>query len=111
MDLTERQQERYARHLLLEGWGGEGQERLLASSVRVQGEGPAALWAVRYLAASGLGAVVAAPSVLAACTVENPDVRLLATGDALLEIAPEGTAADGALAALRAIAGLLAAPR
>ncbi len=55
MELSAEQQERYARHLILEGFGGEGQERLLAASVRVRGDGPAALWAARYLAASGVG--------------------------------------------------------
>ncbi|MFN2547563.1 MAG: hypothetical protein ABR567_09040 [Myxococcales bacterium] len=53
--LTPSQQERYARHLLLDEFGGEGQERLLAGAVRVEGTGPAALWAARYLAASGVG--------------------------------------------------------
>lgn len=53
--LTEAQQERYARHLLLDDFGGEGQERLLAAAVHVHGKGPAAHWAARYLAASGVG--------------------------------------------------------
>jgi hypothetical protein len=55
MKLSAEQQESYARHLILEGFGGEGQERLLEASVRVRGDGPAALWAARYLAASGVG--------------------------------------------------------
>jgi hypothetical protein len=55
MQLTAAQQERYARHLILDGFGGEGQERLLGAAVRVRGEGVAALWAARYLAASGVG--------------------------------------------------------
>ncbi len=50
--LTPGQQERYARHLLLDGFD---QERLLAAGVRVRGSGAAALWAARYLAASGVG--------------------------------------------------------
>jgi hypothetical protein len=53
--LTEAQQERYARHLLLDEFGGEGQERLLEAAVHVHGTGPAALWAARYLAVSGIG--------------------------------------------------------
>ena|SRR5215468_3300730 len=53
--LTESQQEWYARHLLLDEFGGEGQERLLAAGAHVHGTGPAALWAARYLAASGIG--------------------------------------------------------
>jgi hypothetical protein len=55
MQLTAGQQEYFARHLILDGFGGEGQERLLAAAVRVRGEGVAALWAARYLAASGVG--------------------------------------------------------
>jgi len=53
--LTAAQQERYARHLLLDELGGEGQERLLAAAVHVSGTGAAARWAARYLAASGVG--------------------------------------------------------
>ena len=53
--LTAGQQERYARHLLLDEFGGEGQERLLAAAVSVRGTSLAALWAARYLAASGVG--------------------------------------------------------
>ena len=55
MRLSPAQQERYARHLILDEFGGEGQERLLAASVHVRGDGVAAHWAARYLAASGLG--------------------------------------------------------
>jgi len=55
MRLTAVQEERYARHLILDGFGGEGQERLLAAAVRVRGGGEAAHWAARYLAASGVG--------------------------------------------------------
>jgi hypothetical protein len=55
MELSAEQQECYSRHLILEGFGGEGQERLLAAGVRVRGQGAAALWAARYLAASGVG--------------------------------------------------------
>ncbi len=52
--LTAEQQERYARHLLLDGFD---QERLQAAAVRVRGTGVAAHWAARYLAASGVGRV------------------------------------------------------
>lgn len=55
MRLSPAQQERYARHLILDDFGGEGQERLLAAAVQVRGTGEAALWAARYLAASGIG--------------------------------------------------------
>ncbi len=55
MLLDAAQQERYARHLILDGFGGEGQERLLAAAVQVRGQGSAASWCARYLASSGVG--------------------------------------------------------
>jgi hypothetical protein len=53
--LTAHQQERYARHVLLDGFD---QDKLRAASFRIRGSGAAALWAARYLAASGAGRVV-----------------------------------------------------
>jgi hypothetical protein len=53
--LTPEQQERYSRHLLLDGFD---QDKLRAASFHVQGTGAAARWAARYLAASGCGRVV-----------------------------------------------------
>ena len=77
MRLTDAQQERYARHLLLDELGGGGQERLLASSVRVRGEGRVVRWAARYLAASGVGTLVLDdPAAAAECRALSPDVRL-----------------------------------
>lgn len=58
MELSAAQQERYARHLILDQLGGEGQERLLSAAVQVRGQGAAALWAARYLAASGVGCLL-----------------------------------------------------
>jgi hypothetical protein len=52
MELSPAQQERYARHLLLDGFD---QEKVLAAAVVVRGNGSAARWAARYLAASGVG--------------------------------------------------------
>src|SRR5216683_1298545 len=78
MRLTQAQQERYARHLLLDELGGEGQERLLSSCVRVRGTGQAARWAARYLAASGVGSLVLEDVAAAAeCRELSPDVRIL----------------------------------
>jgi hypothetical protein len=77
MRLTDAQQERYARHLLLDELGGEGQERLLDASVRVRGTGRAVRWAARYLAASGVGMLVLDdPAAAAECRALSPDVRL-----------------------------------
>jgi len=80
--LTEAQQERYARHLLLDGLGGEGQERLLSSCVRIHGTGRAARWAARYLAASGIGILVLDDSAaVVECRSLAPDVRIVAAPD------------------------------
>jgi hypothetical protein len=53
--LTAEQQERYARHLLLDGFD---QDKLRAASFHILGTSRAALWAARYLAASGCARVV-----------------------------------------------------
>jgi hypothetical protein len=116
MLLTEAQQERYARHLLLDELGGEGQERLLSSCVRVRGTGRAARWAARYLAASGVGALVLDdPAAAGECRELSPDVRILSPGelerrpdlDLDLGASPHGgsppAAELGAMAALRAV--------
>src|SRR6266853_1115443 len=115
MLLTEAQQERYARHLLLDELGGEGQERLLSSYVRVRGTGRAAGWAARYLAASGIGALVLDdPAAAGECRELSPEVRILSPGnlegrpdlDLDLGASPHAgslPAEVGALAALRAV--------
>ena len=82
MELSPQEQERYSRHLLLEGLGGAGQERLCAARVRVLGGGQAAAWAARYLGAAG--------------------VRLVESGeDSTLEVT--GGALEGAMAALQLV--------
>ena len=60
MGLSEEQIQRYSRHILLPGVGGAGQERLLASSVLIafsEDEKSAALMALAYLAAAGVGRI------------------------------------------------------
>src|SRR5215470_17736847 len=78
MRLTEAQQERYARHLLLDELGGDGQERLLSSRVRVRGTGPASRWAARYLASSGVGKLILYDKATAdECRELSPDVHVV----------------------------------
>lgn len=57
MDLTEEQKKRYARHLLLQGVGAAGQEKLLAGRVLVIGAGGLGSPVIMYLAASGVGTI------------------------------------------------------
>lgn len=51
------QLERYSRHLLLEGFGAEGQERLLNGKVLLVGAGGLGSPCALYLAASGVGTI------------------------------------------------------
>src|ERR1043166_4788368 len=54
-ELTHPQLERYARHVILDEVGEEGQARLLASSVLVVGAGGLGSPLLQYLAAAGIG--------------------------------------------------------
>ena len=118
--LSDAQQERYARHLLLDPLGGAGQERLLAAAAFVDlpaSAAPAARWCARYLAASGVGVLYLhgpwADAAAEECRDLGPDTRVVAgapPGPALrialdgpLFVEPPGTAAQGAEAALRAL--------
>src|ERR1700676_2761324 len=55
MELTEEQFQRYARHLILDEVGEEGQAKLLASRVLVVGAGGLGSPLLLYLAAAGIG--------------------------------------------------------
>ncbi|HEX5185220.1 MAG TPA: HesA/MoeB/ThiF family protein [Allosphingosinicella sp.] len=55
MTLSDRQLDRYARHIVLREIGGEGQKRLLSARVAIVGAGGIGAPAVQYLAAAGIG--------------------------------------------------------
>ncbi|MBV9554231.1 MAG: molybdopterin-synthase adenylyltransferase MoeB [Alphaproteobacteria bacterium] len=57
MELSEEQFRRYARHLILDEVGEEGQEKLLASRVLVIGAGGLGSPLLMYLAAAGIGTI------------------------------------------------------
>jgi molybdopterin-synthase adenylyltransferase len=58
--VDDRQRLRYSRHLLLEGFGEESQERLLAARALVIGAGGLGSGALLYLASSGVGRITVA---------------------------------------------------
>ena len=58
--MDDSQRLRYSRHLLLEGFGEDSQERLLAARVLVVGAGGLGSAALLYLASSGIGRLVVA---------------------------------------------------
>ena len=57
MSLSDTQLDRYARHIVLREIGGEGQRRLLDSTVAVIGAGGIGSPLIQYLAAAGVGAL------------------------------------------------------
>ncbi|HUJ27552.1 MAG TPA: ThiF family adenylyltransferase [Myxococcales bacterium] len=99
--LSDAQQERYARHLLLDGFD---QDRLFAAAVHVEGTEAAAHWAARYLAASGIGALqIDEPSWREELQQLGPWLHLR---ECAARIAPQGGPQQGAQAAIDFIRAL-----
>lgn len=57
IELTPEQKRRYNRHLILDGFGAESQQRLLQSSVLIVGAGGLGSPSAMYLAAAGVGRI------------------------------------------------------
>jgi hypothetical protein len=94
--LSDAEQERFSRHLLLDQLGGEGQERLLAGGAWIdlpEAAAEVALWCARYLAASGVGRLFLtgpwAAEALPECRRLQPQVAVCA--------AAPGSAAEAAV--------------
>ena len=103
MDLSAEQQERYSRHLLLDGFD---QEKLLRASVAVRGTGAAAHWAARYLASSGVGRLqIDEPAWREELTALGPWLRLVDAAEIVCAPTISG-ATGGALAALETLRAL-----
>jgi len=60
MNLNDEQIERYSRHIILQGVGGEGQEKLLNGNVLIIGAGGLGAPVALYLAAAGVGHIATA---------------------------------------------------
>ncbi|MEO9599550.1 HesA/MoeB/ThiF family protein [Parasphingorhabdus sp.] len=57
MELTDKQLDRYARHIVLKDIGGVGQKKILDAHILIIGAGGIGCPAIQYLAAAGIGAL------------------------------------------------------
>lgn len=104
MPLDDEQIERYSRQLILQEVGPRGQERLLAARVAIIGTDHAAERVVAYLAAAGVGAILAAPELRRAIDPAQPDCTFLplAEDDRVDLVVVSRSTPDAAAAALAA---------
>lgn len=79
MSLTNYQVEVYSRQIILRELGGRGQEKLLASRVRIIGAGPAAATAATYLAGAGFGVLEAEDALISSGPFSDLETRLADT--------------------------------
>jgi hypothetical protein len=109
MQLSPAEQERYSRHLLLDGFD---QEKLKDAFVAVRGTGAAAHWAARYLAASGVGRLqVEEPRWREELLALGGNLELSLSEGARFVCAPAGEGpAGGALAAVDTLRQIAAKP-
>lgn len=72
MTLSAEESARYARHLVLKGIGGSGQQRIKAASVLVIGAGGLGSPVIAYLAAAGVGRLgIADPDVVSVSNLQR----------------------------------------
>ncbi len=113
--LDDAQLERYARHLILPEVGGRGQRALCDATVHLAGRDAAAVEALSFLVAAGVGRVEVSAEVPEAVVAHvralNPEVAVtpVSTSARPARLA-EGPHADGALAALDALLDLVGRP-
>jgi adenylyltransferase/sulfurtransferase len=89
MSLTNNQIERYSRQIIVPGFGGSAQERLLAAGVAILAEPADAANAVAYLAGAGVGRIVlysvgdqaSYAALVARARDLNPDVSVRIAND------------------------------
>jgi hypothetical protein len=94
--VRDEQVRRYARHVLLPDVGGLGQTALLVSSARVDVSRPAGMIAASYLAAGGVGTIIAERAgepELTALRAFNPDAKIVV--DTPAETYPTAVDLDG----------------
>lgn len=85
--------DRYARQRAVPGVGQEGQRRIAAARVTVEGDGEDARVAARYLAGAGIGALEVAPAWAEELRAYNSEIEVIASaGPGALSVSVAGRA-------------------